>query len=246
MNKLKLFWKNLNQLMRLRIIALGTLFVGAFGTSIIALLFGESFPGFLLNFGTELAGALVTFILFDLLIGVTEKLDEAEEKEVEHKQKLIIQMGSRVQSVAVPAVEELRIHGWLTDASLTQKNFREANLEGTQLYEARLERVFLEHANLKEANLHRANLRGAELSRANLDGAFLEDVNLRTANLGYASLKGANLRCAMLEGASLIGADLQDANLVFAIFDTTTVLPDGSNWASDTDMSCFTKSASSV
>jgi len=58
--------------------------------------------------------------------------------------------------------------------------------------------------------------------------------NLSGANLHCANLSGANLIGADLRGSELIGADLSGANLHGAI------LPDGSAWNKDTDMSVFT------
>ena len=73
--------------------------------------------------------------------------------------------------------------------------------------------------NLEGANLERANLRGANLIGTNLEYANLRGANLRGANLEYANLRGANLRGANLKGANLRGADFKGANLEGANLD---------------------------
>ena len=69
----RVWWHRLSGLVRLRIMALVVLIVLAVVSSVIALLRTETLDSLLLNFGTEMAGAFVTFILFDQLIGRYEK-----------------------------------------------------------------------------------------------------------------------------------------------------------------------------
>jgi uncharacterized protein YjbI with pentapeptide repeats len=83
--------------------------------------------------------------------------------------------------------------------------------------------------------LQNANLEGANLQDANLNAADMQNANLRDANL-----QGAALRKTMLQGADLTAANLTNALLTSAYFSTATVLPDGSTWTEDTDMSRFT------
>jgi len=47
-------------------------------------------------------------------------------------------MGSGVRDVAVPAADELRRRGWLTDGSLRGANLSRADLRGANLREANL------------------------------------------------------------------------------------------------------------
>ena len=79
------------------------------------------------------------------------------------------------------------------------------------------------------------NLTGAHLIHANLTGANLRDADLRHANLTGADLSRADLRYADLRYATLSRAHLTDADLRRAI------LPDGSQWTPDIDMTQFTK-----
>lgn len=152
----------------------------------------QRMPTLWLNLGTELAGAVVTYVLIDLVLGTRQR-----------RQALIEQMGSAVQDVALAAAEELRRQGWLTDGSL----------QGALLSSARLEGAYLGRANLRHARLESAHLEGARLERANLKDAILEGAHLRGARLERGHLAGATLRRADLEGASLAYADLAGANL---------------------------------
>lgn len=138
--------------------------------------------------------------------------------------------------------------------------FYGANLEHARLPQVKLVDAFLFKALLSEADLRRANLRGAmaaganfhsaNLSEALLEGSNLLGANLANTNLSFTCLNGANLISADLEqaalsyasllGADLTGARLDRANLSSVQFDETTILPDGSRWSPDVDMSQFT------
>ena len=171
----------------LRVGVLLILIVVALVSSLVALLWGnQEWDGLALNFGTEMAGALVTYGLLELVI---RRREEREAK----KADLIAQMGSSVKDVAIAAAEELRRRGWLRDGSLTGATLARANLQG--------------------ANLGGANLQGTNLSGANLQGAFLVGASLQGATLARANLQGADLFMANLQGAMLLGANLQEAVL---------------------------------
>jgi hypothetical protein len=253
---------------RLRVGVLLILIVVALISSLGAAWYTGDWGGLVLNFGTEMAGAVVTYLLLELVVGRMEKREaerEAEEKELEAKKAdLVAQLGSSVKDVAVAAAEELRRHGWLYDGSLQGANLKEANLQGASLYNAKLEGVRLTWANLQEAYLGLANLRWANLQGANLQGAILTGANLQKANLFEANLQGVNLwvtnlqeadldtadlqgaslQKANLQGANLAGANLQGARLWQAELHATgfsrdTTLPDGTKWTPDTDTARF-------
>jgi hypothetical protein len=210
---------------RLRMVVLLVLILVALVSSLLGVLPTGDWRGFALNFGTEMAGAVVTYLLLELFIGRRERR-EAEEKELAAKKAdLIAQMGSSVKDVAIAAAEELVRHGWHTDGSLRQAWLQGAQLPGVDLIGADLQGAFLASANLQEAFLEGANLQWAILVRANLQGAALSDAKLQKASLARANL----------QGASLLGANLQDAE-----FNGGTTLPDGTNWTPDTDMTRFT------
>ncbi len=140
---------------------------------------------------------------------------------------------------------------FLFGATLEHANLEQANLQHANLYEADLQ-----YADLREARLQNANLFRAGLREANFKGAFLQDANLGGADLLQANLAGANLQGARLGGANLQDADLSGvtlqranlegvklpgATLEWIVCDEATILPDGSQWMPDTDMSRFTQ-----
>lgn len=159
-------------------------------------------PGAALNFGTDMVGAVVIYVLLDIVLGTRQR-----------KEELIAQMGSRVKDVALYAVEELRRYNGLSDGSLKNVVLPSANLEGAVLIGADLRGSVLAQAILVGADLTYAKLNETELSGANLEGANLLGAILTHANLSSANLKGAQLERARLEGAELYDANLQGTNL---------------------------------
>ena len=122
----------------------------------------------------------------------------------------------------------------LRGADLRGADLRGADLNGAYLIGADLRGADLNLAHLKLARLNLARLTGAHLIKANLFRANLSGANLIRANLSRADLIEADLRGANLSGANLIRANLRDAKL----FDV--ILPDGTKWTPETDLSRFT------
>jgi uncharacterized protein YjbI with pentapeptide repeats len=198
----------------------------AMASSVVALLVGkQEWDGLLLNFGTEIAGAVVTYGLFELFIGRRERQEE-------EKARLVAQMGSDEREVAVPAAAELARRGWLygslyganlggadlSRADLRNADLREAdlgwaNLGGTTLASASMREALLTKADLREADLVRADLREAVMRATDLCGADLYEADLREAELKWIELREAKLKRADLRGADLRGADLEWADL---------------------------------
>jgi uncharacterized protein YjbI with pentapeptide repeats len=232
---------------RLRKTILLALIGVALASSLLGVLPSGDWAGLLLNFGTEMAGALVTYALLELVIGRREGREAK-------KAELIAQLGSQVEDVAIAATEELSRQGWLDDGSLEGASLYRANLQEVYLFGANLHKAFLDGANLQravlsETDLQEAYLSGANLQEAVLYGANLQGAFLRGANLQGAVLCGANLQGAFLDGADLQGTDLSRANLQRAIlvfseeeakFNKDTTLPDRTKWVSDIDMARFT------
>ena len=98
----------------------------------------------------------------------------------------------------------------------------DVDLRGANLRYADLNGANLEGADLGGATLTGANLKGADLRGAKLNGAYLTRAILTDANLTAADLTNALMR-----GANLGGAELSDTNLVGALWDATTIWPDG-------------------
>lgn len=168
------------------------------------------------DFSTEMAGAFLTAVIFGLIVGAAQQ----SENTAERKQSLILQMGSPNNGFAIEAVRQLRALEWLYDGSI----------QGADLY----------GADLRGADIQYANLRSAYLVAANLQDTYSHHVDLQNAYLLDANLQGARLWNTNLQGTYLAGANLQDAGLFQAKLDESTILPDGTNWTPETDMSRFT------
>jgi hypothetical protein len=167
----------------LRARVLAVLLLVALVSSLVGVLFSGDWTGLLLNFGTEMAGAVATYALLEVFLGSRERREA-------RKADLIAQLGSQVKDVAVAAAEELRRLGWLTDGSLRGVFLAGANLEGAILAWANLQGAILAWANLQWAALQEANLQAAILAWANLQGAILAGANLQWAALQEANLQG--------------------------------------------------------
>jgi len=186
------------------------------------------------------------------LVGTMEEataiLNERRGKQV-LKDQLIRAMGSNSPATSLRAVEELRNREWLYDGSLVGANFTAANLSGADLfmanlYDTKLQMSVLEGANLfmvnlETANLRRADLRGASLVQTNLQRAMMQEADLSGADLTMSNLQRANLRLVNLSGANLYGANLWGVNLHGAVFDSSTILPNGVPYTCDDDVMPF-------
>jgi len=202
--------------------------------------------GFALNFGTEMAGAIVIYLLLEIVIGTRQK-----------KELLISQLTSKSVDVAINAIEEIARNDWHRDGSLNNLRLRKANLPGIEFEYASFENSDLSEANFQDASLRNANLRWAILEEANLTNAeisfsdisnagltnailsgarirlaYLIDsdmrlVNLKNADLGDSILRGVDLSGAELQGTNLKSADLEGAILKNAKYNSKTIFPDG-------------------
>jgi uncharacterized protein YjbI with pentapeptide repeats len=175
------------------------------------------------------------------------------------KGKLLAQMTSKDNAIALKAVSGLQellyfqdgtLHGTdlsganlrdvcLARASLQAVNLSEASLTGGYFGATDLRRAVLRLADLSAANLREVLLEGADLEGARLTNAHLALANLTGAILRGANLDGANLWKARLHGADLTGASLRGANLDRTEFDARTILPDGLPWTPHHDLQVF-------
>jgi hypothetical protein len=202
------------------------------------------------NMSTEMLGALLTFVLIERIVGGRDKQQQEKEEVQREKARLIRQLGSRINSEAIRASEELRGHQWLEDGSLKNQSLLYANLENVVLSQANLQDVNLFFSNLKGAYLDYANLQGASLIEADLSNALLPEVNLQDSKLNNADFRSAYMESVNLQNsrlwktnlkaAFLANAEMQGAEIDNSLFDERTTLPDGSNWTPDADLSRFT------
>lgn len=190
------------------------------------------FTEFLQGISTEMMGAVVTTLLFGVVMLVFQQYQSTQERQTD----LFLQMGSPLNIFAVEASRQVAAEGWLYDGSLDGVNLRETNLDNADLEGADLRNVNFEEAELENTNLYQANLTGANLRFADLEEAFLGEANLQNAlltqanlldarlgaanlqqaNLRQANLQNSNLRQSNLQGADFTGADLSHANLTQA------------------------------
>ena len=212
-----------------RFCVLAIVILVAIGSSVWGMLLECDWPSFLLNLGTELTGAFVTYFLIEWVLGREEELED-----------LIQKMGSTVRDTAVSAADELQRRGKLGDGALSGAALEGADLSGANLDWANLKGARLFGANLSGASLWGANLVGADLAEANLHKAMLRRANLSGARLMDASLHEAHLISANLRRSHLYAADLRQAILTRAEFNEHTILPDGNKWTPDTNMGRFT------
>jgi hypothetical protein len=202
------------------VVAVLTLILGTideYGGLPIGQVIQHVFRDFYANLSTELGSIALTVLIIDSL---TRRYKEQTEEHRE-KTRLIREMGNRDKSVALQAVEELRLNHWLEDGTLDHLHITWGNLEG----------AVLNRANLRGAHLWLTNLRRAHLYDTNLQGAFMQAVDLQDAHLCGTNLAGANLT-----DSNLLNANLDDAT----ILDNETILPDCTYWTPGTDMGRFT------
>jgi hypothetical protein len=177
------------------------------------------------NISAEFGSVAVTVLIID-------QLNRRRQRE-EEKQRLIRQMGSKENGLALQAVEELRALEALKDGSLVSINLEEANLHGVRLGRVNMRGARMDFSNFSEAQLYFANLERADMSGINFESAVLTGANIRHANLVAANL----------EGALLSEADLSHAMLDQARFNDKTKLPDNTTWRKGTDLKRFTDPA---
>jgi hypothetical protein len=195
--------------------------------------------GFWQNFSTEVMGAIVTFLLFEMVIAGRREQDARLEAQSEQLERLIRIMQSMEHLPATNAVEELRARNWLKDGSLAGRDFKNAHLKDLYLAQSNFEDCVMCNANLQDASLEGSHLEKADLSGANLQGANLANANLRGANLKESNLVDTTLTGADLRGANLSHAKLGDYSTFESRFNNMR-LPDGTRWSREVRTTRFT------
>ena len=145
----------------------------------------------------------------------------------------------------------------LSKCHILQCDFSNAKMQGVDLSESECIYTNFSNADMSSANLENfcagdieleegQSWNNVDLSKANLRGAILGNIPIRNANLTGAIFQGANLSGADFSNADLNETDFTDADLTGADFTgakfspLSTILPDGSYWDEDTDMTRFT------
>ena len=128
--------------------------------------------------------------------------------------ELLNKLRNQENRIVLRAVEDLRVHGWLSDGSLRNIALCNVQLQTADLMKADFTNVDFHQAHLEWADLRMADLRSAKLTRANLSGSNLSGTNLARADLYKANLRGAqNLTDEQLSNVRrLWGAIMPDGN----------------------------------
>ena len=127
----------------------------------------------------------------------------------------------------------------LTGAECYASTFVDAKMSGAKLIKFSYSIADLgeeiddtwDNVDLSAADLCSAYLFGISLRNAKLKGAIFKSADLSRANLSFAELNETDFTDADLTGANFTGAKF---------YPLSTILPDGSYWDEDTDMTKFT------
>jgi hypothetical protein len=138
----------------------------------------EWWSGLWQNFSTEIIGAIITFILFELVVGAQRDREQKKEQQKRDLAPLMRRAHSRHNHIALAALEELRILGMLPDGALAYMEWRGSNWRDANLYDA----------NLREADLTNADLYQADLVSADLTGAIVSDEQLASCDIMYQAI----------------------------------------------------------
>lgn len=147
--------------------------------------------------------------------------------------ELFHQLKTAPNDVALKLLEEAQERLYFQDGSLRGGDFSGAQWQNGRMAKGDYERIILADADLTGIYFGGANLKWGIFRRTILKNANLRDADFSHADLRDADLSGAHLACVNLCGANLTGANLHNANLWGAIFDSTTIMPDGTFWAGD-------------
>ena len=92
-----------------------------------------------------------------------------------------------------------------------EKHLSQADLSGTQIFDANLENAELVGSDLSGSDLTHCNFKGADLTRARIANSRLWNTDLTGANLSEADLRGSDLWNARLFNSKIWHADFKDA-----------------------------------
>jgi hypothetical protein len=194
------------------------------------------------NLSTEIIGALITYLLLNLIVEGYNKRQESEQKRKEaqlHGYTRIMQAkGPEEKQLILNEMERLNL---LQGADLRGADLVGVFLAGMNLQEVNLSLAQLRGADLSGAQLQAANLSHADLAGANLKGAELQRTKLIKTKFTHSTLVGARLSESIIEetdfrGANLQGADFSRSSLNRPMVDADTVTPKGLHFLPGTDV----------
>lgn len=206
----------------------------------------EWVSSWMLNISSELIGAVITYILFELIIGRAEKKNEDERHKIEAQLQLrtrLLKAHSFEEKQLI--LDEINALGVMRGANLMY-----SNLSGLFMSGLDMQGVDLSWSDLSGANLSNTNLEGANLTNTNLRGAILIGANFKSAVLAGADLQnativGANLDFAILRQAKFQFSNLEKSSFLGSITDEAvanehTLMPDGQHFVVPGDWSRYT------
>lgn len=195
----------------------------------------------LLNISSELIGAVITYILFELIIGRAEKKNEEERRKIEAQLQLrtkLLKAESFEEKQLI--LDEINALGVMRGANLMY-----SDLNGLYMSGLDMQGVDFSWSDLSGANLSNANLEGANLTNTNLRGAILMEANFRSAilvgaDLQNATIVGANFDYAILRQTKFQFSNLEKASFLGSVVDEAianehTLMPDGQHFVEQSD-----------
>jgi hypothetical protein len=188
------------------------------------------------NFGIGLIDTAITILIIDNVYQFRERRALF--------MQLLRQVRSKDNTTALQALDDLQANGFLNKKVFYKSNLSGANLENAQLFAGlNMSGTKFSHAILKNVNFHNTELNSAVLSDTDLRDADFISTSLIGASLIKANLQNAILQGVKMQRAVLNGADLTNATIQGETFDDETILPDGTNWNPDIQISRFTNPA---
>jgi len=195
--------------------------------------------GWLQNFSTEMFGGLLTFILFDLIIGQREKRREQQTRIRQQQASDLSRLkASRSNDERQAILDEMSASDTLQYADLSGMVFNNLRFDNMNLAHANLSRIQAKqcsfiNTNLSDANLEQSifiqvNMTRSDCQGVNLERATLTNANLTGCDLMYSNLWGINaqgviLRNARLRHSRMWGADIRGCDLTGADYDDETL-----------------------
>jgi uncharacterized protein YjbI with pentapeptide repeats len=207
------------------------------------ILIGLLIEPFLRSVSTDLGEFLQSLVPEAISIGVTaiiiDRINQWRRKQ-QYKKRLLQQLKSDINIIALSATEGLWANDWWADGSLTNLRLARSDLRGANLARANLTGTSFVHPRWGKAKFdtntrlpddtfwisedrtditqftnpnHPNYWRGFNLRNGNIAGKNYSKANLRGGDLGGCNLKSTNLQYANLNSATLGGANLQGTNL---------------------------------
>jgi len=151
---------------------------------------------------------------------------------------LVLNQLSQIDMSGIDLSELHLAHADLSSTDLSALRCDRTDLSGAELEQAKLRYATVLYSSFNNTNFQKADLsgttfRGTDLSYANFQSTNLRATTFHNCDLSNADFRKANLRHADFRQSNLANARLEGADLSFC------VLPDGTIWSPETDMSQF-------